>query len=367
MTAILLMLATGFARYRFGSVTASIAYLRGEHLAVDEPLKSLSTWRRTNVAFRCGMILSLILGTAISARGGQEEISRFEHEFPAAAKRLEERFATVKGACRLWTTSPRDVISPRVDDATFAIDHGFEKVQIQVKLPTGGADAPHLDTVYCVGPGSAFTLTRLPNAKAFVVEGTGLTPKDRAVYLNTFGQFVKAFDGVFGRTMSQVMSTPGFRVTAAERIEKDGETLVKVDYESGGRQPKQQTSVVFDPNAGWAIRSSDLRQKLASYEIRMITDVEYGPSRDGFPMPRRVTVRNQTGDVSICEFVSWSFEPTPEAEFGMPYYGLPDLVSKAKAPRRTFVYWCLGIATVGIVFAVLLRRLATRGVRTSPV
>jgi len=313
------------------------------------------------------MILALILGTATSARGDQEEISRFEREFPAAAKRLEGRFATVKGACRLWSTSPRAVGPPRVDDATFAIDHGFEKVLIQTKLPTGGANAPHLDTVYCVGPGSVFTLTRLPNAETFVVEGTGLTPKDRALYLNTFGQFVKAFDGVFGRTMSQVMATPGFRVTAAERIEKDGETLVKVDYESGTHEPKQQASVVFDPKAGWAVRSSDWRQKLASYEIRMITDVEYGPSRDGFPMPRRITVRDQTGDVSICEFVNWSFESTPEAEFGMPYYRLPDLVSKSSAPRRTFVYWCLGLATVGIVFAVLLRRLASRGVRSRQV
>lgn len=313
---------------------------------------------------RCGFILTILFGTSPSAWGNAEEMARFEREFPAAAKRLEERFSRVKGSCRLWTKRSSDTLTPLVNEADFAIDHGYEKVAVQRKISAGGKNSKHFDKVYCVGPNTVFTLMRLPDAKDFLVEKVGSTSQDRAAYLTEFGRLIKAHVGVFGFPMTQIMAGPYFRLTNAERTATNGRDLVKVDYEVGTEEPFLRASVVFDPDAGWAVRSSDCRFGL-NPGPRFVTDVEYGPSRDGLPLPRRVAIRDETGETAFCEFVDWSFEPTPEREFGMPYYGLPDLVARVNTPRIAPIYWLSGIAAAGLAAALMLRRFATHRMRPS--
>ncbi len=310
---------------------------------------------------RHGIVLIALLGFSQSAWGDAGEMARFEKEFPAAAKRQEERFAKAKGSCRLLSTDPKGSKPTKIDKAEFAIDHGYEKVTIHREFGVGKGKVAHTDIVYCISEETAFNLTRLPGEKNFVVEGIGSTPSDEAAYLTSFGRFVKAHHCVLGRSMTRVMASPGFRVTNAERVEKDGRSLVKVDYESGSSEPKERVSIVFDPQWDWAIKSMEyIPGKFPMF--RITTEVEYGTPQGGLVLPLRVTIRDQPGSSSVCEFVDWSFEPTPEAEFMMPFYGLPDLASKASRSRGGMTYWLGGGALATLVAAIMFRRLSTRGV-----
>ena len=156
------------------------------------------------------------------------------------------------------------------------------------------------------------------------------------------------------------MTQPGYRVISAERLVKDGRDLIEVEFEVGAKAPKDRIVIVFDPQADWVIRSSEFRSGNAS-RLRIVTDVEYGPPRDDVPLPRRVISRDGSGSSSVCEFVDWSFEPTPAAEFTMPYYGLPDLVSKVEKRRNKLPYWLAGGAVASLLLTLVFRRLSARG------
>ncbi len=307
---------------------------------------------------RGALVLFIILVSSHPAHGDTEEVDRFKREYPPAAKRLEERFARAKGSCRLSGVEAGDSKTSRLDEAIFDIDHGYEKLTIKRWLPGGGASPQFYESVYCVGEHTDFYLTRLPGAKGFAVEGIGSTDSDRSAYLTLFGRFVKSHLGVFGWPLTRTMASPDFRLKNAERITKNGHSLVKVDYEIGAQEPKHQVSVVLDPDYGWAIRSSDYRPANAA-GVRFVTEIEYGPSRDGFSLPRLVTIRDHVG-VSSCEFSNWKFEGTPEAEFGMPHYGLPDLTAKTTSSPSSLPYWLVGFALAGLALSFFLKRAGSR-------
>ena len=83
------------------------------------------------------------------------------------------------------------------------------------------------------------------------------------------------------------------------------------------------------------------------------------PKGGGNNGPQLVTYHEPEGDLS-CEFVEWRFEPTPENEFKMSYYELPDLAPESMQRRGTLVYWLVGLAVAGLVLALVIRRVAAR-------
>ena len=309
------------------------------------------------------MLAVVFLAAVASARGDSdaEALARFKSEYPAASKRLEDPFHQVKGSCLLSIVPPGESRPTRSDEATFALDHGHEMVAIKRKQ---AQDVGEL--LYCIGPDTTFYLTRLPGAKSFVANGVGSTSLDRSAYVTLFGRFVKAHFACFGQPLTRLMARPEFRVVGAQYVNTTGQpsnagahSLVKVDFESETQASRSNMSVVFDPDAQWIIRSSEYRVEGPS-RMRITTDVEYGPARDGVYLPRRVTCRDGGGESSICEFRDWSFEPTPEEEFKPTHYGLPNLVDQAGATRSLLPYWLGGLGAATFMAAVLLRRYVSR-------
>lgn len=305
------------------------------------------------------LLIAILLSAWSSARGEADALARLNGEYPHAARQLEERFSSVKGVCRLRVVQPEETKPETNSDANFAVAHGYEKVVIRRKVSGRGVDAVFGEFIYCVGSGTGptFYLSRKPGADSYFVEGIGSTAADRSAYVTLFGRFANAHYGVFGQPLSRLMRTPGFRIIGAEYTTEGDAGLIKAKFEVGDQDPKSTISVVFDPGDGWNIRSSEFRAGKPPGGVRITTDVSYGPAREGGPsLPRRVVARDASGVTSICEFVDWKFESTPEAEFKMGFYNLPDLVSASSTRSRLHLYVLLGIAAVAFAAALALRR-----------
>jgi len=303
------------------------------------------------------IILPTLLGP-ISAQAGEAEMVRVKAEWPAAARRLDEMFAQVRGTARLSHEDPHATAKLPRTEARFAIDHGMEKVELS-RFTQDYRPVKLADIVYCVGEGTAFRLFRRAGDELYIVQGIGTTPSDRYSYVSLFGRFVLAHHGVEGLSMSRFLESPGFEVIGAEALNRAGKNLIKVDCVSGPRASKGQISLVLEPDAGWIVRSCRYRPgyepgSLFHYEI------EYGTSRGGVPLPRRVKLEEPGGIIHHCEFTDWVFAPTPVSEFNMVHYGLPDLVH-AYRPRNTLPYWLAGLALLVGSIALVLWRLASRG------
>ena len=265
----------------------------------------------------------------------------------------------MRGVARLW--SEKKGTAPRpISVARFAVDHGMEKVEIS-RSTRSPKPAELGDVVYCVGEGTAFQLSRRAGQTSYEVRGIGANSSEHARYVSAFGRFLYAHHGIMGRPMTQVMASPGFEMIRAEAIEKSGKRLLKIYCVFGAEQPKVNLELVVDPADGWVLRScrfqlGDQRDFLSDFEV------EYGPPRDGIPLPRLVKLDEHDGIIHHCEFTEWGSRPTPLSEFNMMHYGLPDLASGTRR-RIVLPYWLAGLAALLGSIALGLWRYASRAPR----
>lgn len=304
----------------------------------------------------------LMLCALITSRSfaGQAEVERFRREYPAAAEKLKAHFAQVRGACRLLMQRGGDSLRVDVDRATFAADHGFQKVTIERdrKLGAGRARA---EVVYCVGPDTAFSLSRLPGAGTYSVQGIGSDWQDRSSYDTLFGRFLAAPYSVVGNPLTRIMAYDSFRLVSAEEVDVAGQRLVRVDYEVGGEGHADKAWLHLDPANTWAIRGGEVRfGRLPGGKLAF--EVQYGDTAvDGLSFPRRVTFTDPSLLQSSCEFDSIAHGTTPASEFTMGFHGLPDLTRPhVEGGKGGMVVWLAGLAALGFAASLVLRRFATR-------
>ena len=307
-------------------------------------------------------ILLGLFATVSDAFAGEAELARVRIELPGAARRLDARFAQVRGSARSWFEDPRAAGKSLISETRFVIDHGMEKVEISRFRPST-KPVKLADMVYCIGDGTGFRLYRRVGDRSYRVEGVGATPKVTGAYVSLFGRFVVAHHGVMGRSLTQILSSPGFEIVGAEVLKADGKDLMRVDCVSGELASRDQFSLILDPALGWVVRSCRYRPGYESGSLFNF-EIEYGTAQESGPLPRRVKLDEPDGIVNHCEFSDWTFAPTPLAEFNMAYYGLPDLVT-AQRPRNLLPYWLAGLAVLSGMFAFALRRLASRGFRSA--
>jgi hypothetical protein len=279
---------------------------------------------------------------------------------------LEALFAQVRGKARLQRDSTRSAKKWPVWQASFALDHGMERVEIErFTLDKPPKELPGL--IYCVGPDTAFRLNRAPDTEAFTIVGIGKTELDRAHYLSEFGRLVHAHNGFEGRPMPRVFGSPGFEITSAESIVEDSRNLIEVASAFGplgSNKAKEQITAVLDPDAGWIIRRSRYRHGYDDTNMEFRCEIQYQGAHEGVSLPRTVRLEEPGGLVRHCEFTEWSFTPTPIAEFNMTHYGLPDLVRAHRRPNL-LPYWLMGIAAILALVAFILWKLASRGARSA--
>jgi prepilin-type N-terminal cleavage/methylation domain-containing protein/prepilin-type processing-associated H-X9-DG protein len=267
-------------------------------------------------------------------------------------------FARVRGQVRTGAKDARTTGSSPFSERRFFVDHGFEKVEISTFRP-GSPPIKGTEFVYCVGPDTAFQLSRRAGASAYTVKGIGATYEDRAGYFNVFGQYFLAPRALFGLSVLDYFRDPKFEIVSAEPVgQPDGSSWLKVDCRRGPRGQQTSFWAILDPDNGWIIRSCcSYPRSEPGAEVRW--EMEYGPPHDGIPLLRVVTYHEPGGVVHRYEFTEWEFVGTPISEFSMTHYGLPDLVA-AHRPRNRMAYWLTGLAALAAVLGFALRRLAAR-------
>jgi len=123
MTLALLTLGVGYGRYRFGSVPAALAYLRGERLLIDEPLQSISgvhpgsqivvPYALTNLTGRPVKLVGM--ATSCSCSVIEElpiAIAAAETRMVAVTIKIAENRSDFSGSLQLFTDDPH---SPEID------------------------------------------------------------------------------------------------------------------------------------------------------------------------------------------------------------------------------------------------------------
>ncbi|RUL88948.1 hypothetical protein [Tautonia sociabilis] len=242
------------------------------------------------------------------------------------------------------------------ENGSFAFDHGFERVRF-VRSSAAAGHAIEQEFVYCVGDRSAFMLVRSVGSPAWVVEGIGTTPSDKARYNSVFGVYAKAHYSLRGTPLSQIVKGPSFVPTDAELIDQNGHEIMRVTAEFGSKV-KEYFVIDFDVGMGWVVSSIDYR---SDFSKGSRIDIKYGDIIDGFYTPELVTIRDAEGATVECHFSGWTFEPTPESEFNMEYFGLPDLATEARRSGRSLTFWFVTLAMTSLIAATILRVSLWRG------
>jgi hypothetical protein len=122
-----------------------------------------------------------------------------------------------------------------------------------------------------------------------------------------------------------------------------------------------RVSITFDTKLGWAIRSYDnLPGDVPNPQQAIKYEVKYDPMAGGVPTPKLVKYTDPNSRTEVCEFEVVGFGPTPEREFSMEHYGLPDLSGRPTARTNGLLPVVVGLSVVGLLLGIILRWMAGR-------
>lgn len=294
----------------------------------------------------------IVLACPAAVWAGQAEVDRFLREYPEAARRIQERYAQIRGECHI-TGAAR-----RANPARFAFDHGFRKVEFFADPNAKGRSG---SMVYCLGPDSGFGLRRENDKAPYRVFWLGPASENKRVFDLQFGKYLNAPHSIYWTPLMNLVKPGDIWNMTAEEVARDGETLFKVYYESGEKkEAPNKTWLVLEPNS-WVIRSYEVLAGWPPGATRTTKiEVEYDPSGGGIPIPRRVKITDPNLKSEVCEFRNVAFEPTPRAEFSMEFYNLPDIAATPPARPVGLIPWFVGLGVLGLVAGIALKLAAGR-------
>ena len=302
-------------------------------------------------------LMLTICGLSIATVAVADEADKayFLEHYPAAAKRLQERFASAQGKCQLMhplsgrgsKTKP-----PRVSYARFFTDQGMQKF---VVTASASPDAKSPEFVYCYDGELGFSLIHQPDASKTSVLGLGSDSKERAVFAQLYGRFLVAPFSMGTAPLARILQSPKCHLTAVDRIVVKGASMLKIQYDLGP-EPLDKVEVIIDPNADWVIRSGTTRPGLFPYANPLWFDFQYQNDNTGRLIPDTIKFKDFTGKISTCVFTEFRFAKTPEEEFSAAQYGLPDLKPRPKRlPWELFGLAVMAIILIGLAIWVARR------------
>jgi hypothetical protein len=277
---------------------------------------------------------------------------KFLREYPSTASGLERKLSQVHGD---YTLNLKDVDRSVVNNRQFWIDHKFSKYRII--YPSGDKALPLHDKIGCVGEHSGFIIYRYRNSEKFKIFQT----HRNGVYddINyTMTRYVNSSFCVYGYPLYSWLKNPDFKLTSMTSELYEGRACVRVKFDVGPNGKGSHLNVVLDPSRNWAILFYEMRLDIMNMSS-LASKIQYDDST--FPLPFRIEDKDINNKWSIVDFHNVRFEGTAEAEFHMPFYGLPDIADDDSGGTffDRFVKYAIPIG-VALVLAYLFKRYARR-------
>ncbi len=273
----------------------------------------------------------------------------------------ERRFRQVQGRGSLEIRQNRKFRKPPTShrswrEIAFAIDGLSYKLSFRNR-DTGAA------AVTCVTPKNSFLVRRESGSGPYSVSAFN-DPILKASIDSWLLRFLYSSFTLADVPLREVMTDPSFAIKRISAVPIGTKQCVKIDYDYA---PKDHLIgggwLVVSPQEGWVIRSYRCQLDRAFPDRSTQCEVEYGEPPTGPPFPRRVSYvqRGPTDNDYLAEFEDIETKETPESEFSITSYGLPDLASLRKPRARTnAALWYLATALGLLAAAFILRNWGAR-------
>jgi hypothetical protein len=309
--------------------------------------------------------------TANLAPGGEVEMKRLETEAPAAFQRLIQGYSRLKAEGVLTLTRKGSRTSPgkvTLSDVSIAVLDDREKVGLKFfSLDPAGVRRYDREKVLCRGLNADFTLDRghktqenyvLTNMQGWRNVGQGQTSVK--ITIDNQGMRFARSPFEFYFSVQELIARKKLRILSSDSLKVDGQNVLR--YKATNAPPGDgRTTVTFEllPDHGWAIHHAELEADASpgpgkaqhKLSIRDAITVEYGYDQQGLPIPRRVRSENNFAD-HLFEFREFTLAAnTPESEFSMNHYGIPDATLPIAAVNRPN-YLLFGAFFLGLVSLV---------------
>ena len=338
------------------------------------------------------MVLVVMAVGQASTRAQDDTVSgltpdRLRRELPAALRKIEQAYTNVRGIIIRSDETNFDALpaAAKVRQQQRPVDeqlHGMqllERAEVRfaattryhkcevVTLERGRAAQQNQDAVSkqldqrvdCVGPRGAFALgwrTRnaAPELLDFSLEGGSASSR----YGNLVQSWLKAAYTLPFRSLADLLGDKTFQIVRVDRVVVDGRDCLHVEfrYEFVPSAPAPRTrqippstllvgSFVVDPALGWALRSYEYATP--GTDQSQSAAINYKGNEAGVALPVEVVMVGRKARRNQATFQEIAFGPTPEAEFTLAHYGMPELdrpigdIGSSSAPR-----WIAGVSVV---------------------
>lgn len=300
---------------------------------------------------KIGFIMVILIFSGVDLTKGDELLKqKFLDEYRKESKLIAEKLSKVRGKFHVIREERNSEA-----DYEFHFDHGFEKVHSFTSGNTKGIKF-NLEKIECFGNGDYFRLERSKDSEPFQLKSIGGSFMDVNIYLNYTGRILMAPLGARPILLQDVMKLKHFELIDVNRISPKEEYL-EVRFKYGTSSPKVESIIVLDPSNHWSIISQETTSwtKRGNAYIEKL-NVKYGDTVDGLRMPKTVTIEREGRMGPEINFTEWRFEGTPESEFKLSHYNLPDLIQNRKNNSSFRFYVRLAIASLFIMLIFYLLR-----------
>lgn len=291
-----------------------------------------------------------IIASNTTVSSDEIQKNRFLKEYPEASRQLAERLSMVRGS--YWSKG-----SNGESETFFAVDHGKEKVHSTQTYINKGNERT-IETVFILREESYFKIERKQQTGPYLLKSMSSDMNDSMTYQNYEGSIHNLALGCRPLPLMRLLNSDHFELGDVVTLDSDP-GLVKINFTYGISKPKRKCTMVLDPDNHWAARTIT-EQNENSKQIDYQAELEYGEKTNGFSLPKQLKLMNNGRLNAPIVFKDWKFVATPDKEFTLSYYGLPDLKPPSHKNGWSKYVWISVL--LSLAFSILLYLL----LRTNP-
>ncbi len=305
--------------------------------------------------FSVVLMTSLLSSSSVVQAGSAE--AEFTASYPVASERLEGFYKRLAMRIVTENQSPQETRTRRT-----AI---YESNGDCVRVVRTDHDKGDRELVWVLGTSLSFQLTKQRDqSQYFLADIRRSMPKGWQENFWHSAPLTLAPYGCLGLRVIDWMAEPGFSIHQISEEGKGAERAVRVDwtcvFKDPGETIKREGSFFFLPAQAWVLREFSIGYANRPARMRCLLEYDTRPGHE-FPIIRQSRTWTDTPDrrefVEVVRAEDVLVQSAEAGRFQLSSFGIPDRVS-GRAFDRSWGWLLVG--TVGLVIAVVLKRMATR-------